>query len=389
MPSDIREKGTILFGMKKKRNGEIEILRFLFCMYIFLRHGAPFLKMTGSDADLFARGALGVDFFFIVSGYFMAASAAKKNSIDPQISAGLGSDTVSFINHKFSSLMPQLLVAWCIGLAVDIVKSQSFGVKAIAKKLTTWIWDLIPLSEAGFSTETHMGVWYISAMLLAMFILYPFCRKHYEVFTKIAAPLLAIFIIGYLAMVSHTTLNPHNMLEGTLTLRGMARSVGVIALGAACFEAARTFREKTALTRAGQWCMTLLMIALLVFILYDMTFVKSKVFDIMTFALIALLSFCAFVNQGVFAHIFDNKVCYFLGRMSLLLYLCHIPMVAVVRMIYKSGSGLFSGNADGDAIICYCLLAVLTVVSMAVVSGISSLINKITPAISRALVRTE
>lgn len=80
MPLDIREEGTILFGMKKKRNGEIEILRFLFCMYIFLRHGAPFLKMTGSDADLFARGALGVDFFFIVSGYFMAASAAKKTA---------------------------------------------------------------------------------------------------------------------------------------------------------------------------------------------------------------------------------------------------------------------------------------------------------------------
>lgn len=45
----------------KKRNGNIEILRFLFCIGIVLFH-----------AWVNPRGFIGVEFFFIVTGFFLA-----------------------------------------------------------------------------------------------------------------------------------------------------------------------------------------------------------------------------------------------------------------------------------------------------------------------------
>lgn len=47
--------------MKKMRNGNIELLRFLFCADIVLYH-----------AGFLPRGYVGVEFFFMVTGFFLA-----------------------------------------------------------------------------------------------------------------------------------------------------------------------------------------------------------------------------------------------------------------------------------------------------------------------------
>lgn len=61
----------------KKRNGSIELYRFLFALVIMVRHIKPLFVSNGYNR-LFGRGALGVEFFFIVSGYLMAKNAAAR-----------------------------------------------------------------------------------------------------------------------------------------------------------------------------------------------------------------------------------------------------------------------------------------------------------------------
>ena len=54
------------------KNGEIELLRLIFCISVVFTHLNSFFNI-----GVFSRGTFGVEFFFLVSGYFMAKSAEK------------------------------------------------------------------------------------------------------------------------------------------------------------------------------------------------------------------------------------------------------------------------------------------------------------------------
>ena len=66
--------------------------------------------------------------------------------------------------------------------------------------------------------------WYISAMLLSMFILYPLLLLLRDKFTYIIAPLASIVIYGYLLfrVGNLATINP---LEGSFVYTGLLRGI--------------------------------------------------------------------------------------------------------------------------------------------------------------------
>ena len=84
-----------------RRNGKIEILRFVFCVLVLLFHAEGLVpggvKLPGFFS-FFENGAIGVEFFFIVSGFFMAKSALKSPADEK-----LGSETISFMSKKITS----------------------------------------------------------------------------------------------------------------------------------------------------------------------------------------------------------------------------------------------------------------------------------------------
>ncbi len=92
--------------VKNKRNGVIELMRFLMVIPIVLGHTKEFL----SD-KIVTRGYLGVEFFFVVSGYLMMASLSRKKGEEIK---DLGKETWSFVVHKWKALMPNYLVAFIV-----------------------------------------------------------------------------------------------------------------------------------------------------------------------------------------------------------------------------------------------------------------------------------
>ena len=59
--------------MEKKRNGLLEVYRLFFCFWVMYFHDFLFLGKTGD----FSGGYLGVEFFFILSGFFLMRSMRK------------------------------------------------------------------------------------------------------------------------------------------------------------------------------------------------------------------------------------------------------------------------------------------------------------------------
>ena len=186
--------------MKAKRNGEIELLRFIFCIIVVLFHCNKDIFHNISSQNyayaLSPRGYIAVEFFFMLSGYFMAASIAKSKNTAP-----LGTESVRFIWKKYFSIFWYHIIAFVALVAVHSLINQDFSFDKL--------FDVIPgallITRTGIRFFDINGVeWYLSAMLLVMAAMYPVAKKHFEVYAKAIAPISAILIYGWLIHNYHT-----------------------------------------------------------------------------------------------------------------------------------------------------------------------------------------
>lgn len=174
----------------KKRNGNLDLLKFLFALMIVFFHG----KDLATDGHyIFAGGNIAVEFFFIVSGCLMASAASKR-----EMNESLGHDTFAFMKHKIKGLMPNYYVAFVIAFVVMHRDAKSWI--SVAKDLAGSVWELLLVMNVGLRKAGGINngpVWYLSAMLLAMFIIWPIMRKYKDTFFYVIAPILALFLLGF------------------------------------------------------------------------------------------------------------------------------------------------------------------------------------------------
>ena len=102
--------------MAKSRNNLVELARFIFSMLVVGYH----VQMTwgGAGAHFFAGGALAVEFFFLISGFFMARSIEKTVDLDVQ---NITSQTKRFIWSKIKGILPVHIVAMILMIFVVVL----------------------------------------------------------------------------------------------------------------------------------------------------------------------------------------------------------------------------------------------------------------------------
>ena len=100
--------------MSKTRNGAIDFLKFAFALLIMTFHF--FIERTHANVAATALfplkvplpgGYIGVEFFFLVSGFLMAQTAQARRGDTPQ--EGLGAESIRFVLRRFTSILPYYL----------------------------------------------------------------------------------------------------------------------------------------------------------------------------------------------------------------------------------------------------------------------------------------
>lgn len=219
--------------MKSGRNGSIDFWKILFSILIVVFHGK---NLAEGQEWIFPGGSIGVEFFFVVSGVLMAASASKNT--DAQ--GALGKDTFQFMKRKISGLLPNIYIAWCIAFLVEHIGDFSIG--NMFKDAVKSVWELLLITESGLRAYTANAVcWYISAMLLGIFITYPLLRKYKDTFYYIIAPLIVIFCMGITYREWSSLRIPHAW--NGLVYKSMIRAVMEIALGCLCYRISQFIRK--------------------------------------------------------------------------------------------------------------------------------------------------
>ena len=183
--------------MNKTRNGEIDFLRFVFILLIVMLH---------LTEGIFPQGNISVEFFFTLSGFLMARHAER---IAEQRSLSLDSvadETWAYIKGKFQSFYRYYFAAFVLVVLHNCIllkKGFLTIIKNLFGSIPTLTLTFFFLNYDTVSFEVGAS-WYLSAMLIAMFILYPILLKNYRFAVKIVFPLIAVLLLGYEQAVNGT-----------------------------------------------------------------------------------------------------------------------------------------------------------------------------------------
>lgn len=325
------ENENLTKSSEKKHNGIISFWKFAFAMMIVLFHATEgFAKVARKG--FFHFGYIGVEFFFLVSGFLLGKAALSSKENDSN--NNLGKDTFNFILKKIKSFFPYILFAGITGLIIQNV----FNEKMTIYDNITSIWNLLLLRANGMRCHAVIGqVWYISAMLISMIFLYPLIKKYKKNFVYIIAPLITILGFGYLSHKFGNLRGPDKWL-GFCT-KGLFRCFVELSLGVILYAICEKIK-KIDFTKFGKFLITAIEILGFVSIFVIAQFVKKNYYDFIEVLILSISITLAFSQKTLDYKILTNKFSFWLEKLSLPLYLMNVP----VRE-YILGSSHFVGKS--------------------------------------------
>lgn len=157
------------------RNGFIEICRFLLALCV-VSHHSLFYEAHGHIPVI--GGYIAVEFFCILTGFFLAGTAKKEGPYYD--------NAINQVISKLRKVYPYFLGGWLISFAIYHVYYDQMNVMILIKDLIKGVPQLLLLSMAGLSGGAvglfdYVGTgWYLSALVVAIITVYPimrmFCR---------------------------------------------------------------------------------------------------------------------------------------------------------------------------------------------------------------------
>lgn len=370
---------------RTSRNVTIDFQRFLFSVIVVLHHSRYVL---GDEHCYFLGGSLAVEFFFFVSGYLLLASVekAEKGCMANAGQDGIGTETFHFLMHKIHGFLPEFLTAWWIGFFfVGMVRKMSLH--QLLGALEDDFWELTLVKMSGLFTHGIDGaMWYLSAMILGMAVLYPLLRKKKDLMTHLVCPLAALFLYGYLCRAEGHPRDPAVWLG--FAYKGLIRALAGLCTGVVICMAVRKMQRETpnGLTRLGNVIIAVLQILCLALAIRYMAVQKPTRYDyfyMFLLLVLILLSFSGFGLEKVLGKsAFLHRLSGFLGKYSLALYLGHLYFAQHIGEILPEEA--YAGKIRMAA---YLVLAVL---NGFVVMGIAGILREKKPGekLKRLLVKT-
>ena len=331
--------------MTGKRNGEIDVLRLLFAMAVLLHHFNSTFEF-GS----FKNGYIGVEYFYIVTGFLTSRSLAAGTETDVPLEK-VGEKTWQLILKKVKSFYRYYLAVILLQIVVLDTLIRHTSVFKTAYNILAGI-PTITLTFMGIDMKTRSlyvsGMWYLSAMVIALFLLYPLMLRYYSFSVSWIFPVLTLFLFGYM-FHGHGTLSCWDTWEGAV-YGGVLRAVAEIAFGASLYVFTKRLTEVHAKVLQSESLPVKILLTLLKAGCIAFVFVFAygsvmghrlrRAVDIPVFFILAAGVVLCFANAGFC--IPDSACTRFCGKVSLGLYIFHGLIQLCIIHTGNGASGSFS-----------------------------------------------
>ena len=361
----------------KKRNGTLEFMRFVFCMTILFFHigkytyGAPSLK-KGVFLALFPHGAMGVEFFFLLTGVFLAQSLDKQLQ-RAEKKTNVFADTGKFFWKKYISTFPQHIVAFAVLFIVTVLTRMNDAGWSAWERFKQAIPSIFLIQMTGvMGAPLNHIEWYLSAMLIAIVVVYFLCRLNFKVVTRYVAPVVSIGLLIWMCceFPSLTGVTRPMYIGGDwFIFKGNIRALAEILLGTFVYSLGRYGLAPLANKASKAVRVVLTVLEWLMYagaiVITLLTLPYGWEYGALAFIFAGVvLSFSGLTYSG---RLFDNGVCYYLGKLTLPIYLSQLAaIIAANYWLQDYGNGLKVWA-----------ILVLTAVSSAVTMAGGSLIDRL------------
>lgn len=177
-------------GESRRRNRSIEFFRYLFSLFIFIMHFRWYGNFPGEHGQ-FNGSYIAVEFFFVVSGCFLAAHAEKCRG-----SASAERLTLRYMCGRFARILPAYWLSMLIFLTVQALcqapsSPMDAALHAGSTLLNGWT-DALLLQIFRRPSAIDYYTWYISAMLWGAMPVYYLLLKCRRLFMRVLAPLAVV-----------------------------------------------------------------------------------------------------------------------------------------------------------------------------------------------------
>lgn len=299
-------------SMPPNKNGFIEFCRFVFMMGI-VSHHAMFISAEPGFIP-FWGGYISVEFFFILTGYLLYSSYLNK-----PIAGDKQDSAIYQVYHKFKQFYPYFFISWCTTFIMVHVESGNITFRTLFWDFIFGIPQLLFLQcegLAGVSDNYNGPMWFASALLIGILVVYPlmcYCKKY---FATAIAPALCLICYGHV-MKTGASLGSVHEWAGVFQV-GCLRAIGGLCLGAFCYYIANLLSPHH-LTKSGNITISLLQFGLLAFSLYLMcrTYGYTDIVQVMLFSILIILSFA---EKTMTNRIFNRKIFFTLGKISMIVF---------------------------------------------------------------------
>lgn len=293
------------------RNSSIDLLKFIFVIAIALSH----FSLTHS-ADILKGGYVFIDGFFLITGYFMMNYVNRSQETD------LSKDTLKFIKHKYLSFALVLLASITVLTSATIFLYRP-TVNSILGNLVTLTTEIVPLQMAGIKGSATTAVaWSLSAMMIALALLYPIARRTGTKFTRIICPMLAVLIYGVISLKNGNLNTINNGFFIIPVQSGLFRGMAGICTGCVLYDCVKS-TEKFKTTLFGEVCFLGAELFSLASIFVFAQFFPESYFDFYTLPFFFVLFYSCFGKKSVLTKRFSFSFTKYLSTAALIIYLVH------------------------------------------------------------------
>ena len=222
--------------LSSEHNSLIDVYRLIFICMVMLHHAR---YVPNAENIPFEGGYICVEYFFILSGYLLAKSACGGGRETDEKS--IARDTVHEIWKRIINLGCYLFPAYLGNFILrHLIYLNKEGIKIIFRDSVLSIFELMFLSLSGINhsvSKWHGVTWYVSAMFIAIFVIYPLLRKYKYFYPYVIAPLISLFIYGWLS-VNYGWIGAPMEWTG-IAYVGLLGSFAGLSMGVICFHAVR------------------------------------------------------------------------------------------------------------------------------------------------------
>lgn len=306
-----------------KRNGKIELMRFVFAIVIFFFHTSADDMIdgmnTGSDIfSFFRHGNMGVEFFFLVSGYLLASSAYRLKNDN-----SLSKNTFVFTYKKLTGFVGFHFIACIIAEISWFVLNKPKDAHSFWQEFTLTLPTFFLIQKTGMKAiDPTVVEWYLSVLIVCSFVLFALVLRYKHNFTRIAAPVLGVMLAGALSRSTGNISGVFDFVLNDSVSKAMVRGFSEMCLGVFAYEVVQ-FTKNVDVSRKAKILWTAVEFASYLAVMYYVVSKESESYE--TYALYALFVgvTLSFSDITLLGEKFQNEFVYTLGKLSLPIYLAH------------------------------------------------------------------